>query len=111
MTGLTLLMIYAILTVAVWWALFMRAVKRRTLMRLASIYFQGSMFKDDWIAASRGFSTYLTDMRRLQILKNHLSTVPNDVSVSFRQYVLVSRIAYSLIFVLIGFAMLAYKFD
>jgi hypothetical protein len=109
MSGLVCLLVYVILTVAASAAIFVRATRKRDLIRLAEGHFEQDPLRDAWAAASGGLWPYLGDVRRLRFLTAHLATVPNDIRVAHNQYSTANTAAIGLIFLLLSFALFGHR--
>jgi hypothetical protein len=102
-------LIYILFTMTAWVLVFVRAKRKRSLIKLATAHFEGTPRREEWVAACGGISWLLGDFRCLSILKEHHSTLPGHVAEAYRGYTAMSRTTYISLAFLFGFALIAYK--
>lgn len=105
----TCLAFYAVLTVVVWAALFLRASRKRVLIAAASKYFESTPQKDAWSAAATGIWAHLGDWPCLRLVKQHQAVAPAEVQAAYRRYFLTSRAAYCVLVLLIALALAGFR--
>lgn len=109
MPALACVLIYGLLTVTASAMVFARAKSKRSLIKIATGYFQCTPLRDEWARACGGISWLLGDFRCLGLLKAYRLTLPRDVGEAYRSYIAMSRAAYISIAFLFGFALTAYR--
>ena len=104
----TTFLIYILLTLVAWVLMFVRAKRKRALIKLAGSYFEGTPYREQWVVASGGIWRLLGDLPSLNLMKQHRKTLPVSVADAYRNYISVSRATYGSILLLLGFALTAH---